>query len=450
MGIISLTAGTPRSMERGARAAALAVLLGCAALLLFLRPAWGEDGPLPMEEVAARALRLHPSLARAREERLAAEARVRSAASAAKPRVDFQGVVKDGPTGAPGFNMNGLVNSTLLTHAGAGVVLSQTYDFGRTLHETRAREHAAQSASWDERTTAARVVLAAALAYVDALSARRALALAGGDVETRRLTARLALVRFQAGLSSRVDLDMAMSSLAEAQAEEARAKAAMLSALAALRVRMGEHPSEGDSGDLLVEPAPPTEAVPTVDEDEALRRRPEMAATDAQLAAAAESVRAAKSANNPILQALLTAGYLNVREASRDDNNKYAVGMSLSVPLATGGLVEARVDEARHREEALRLAREELAQEIRLQIASARLRLQGLLDSRPATGERLRQALGSLRLATRRYENGLAGILEVQQAQQAVTAAQTAAARLHYDLMAARAQLDFAAGRLVP
>jgi len=435
-------------MNRGARAAGLALLLGCAALLLTVRPAWSD--PLPLEEAVARALRLHPAIARLREERLAAEARVRAAASAARPRVDLQGIVKDGPTGAPGFGMNGLVNSTLLTHAGAGVVLSQTWDFGRTLHETRAREQSAASASWDERTEAARVVLGAVLAYVDALAARRALALAATDVETRGVTARLALVRFRTGLSSRVDLDVATSALAEAQAEEARAQAALRSAVAALRVRMGERPAEGDAGDLLVEPSASPETMPTVDEEQALRRRPELASLDARIRAAREGVRAAESANLPVLQAVLTAGYLNVRPASRDDNNKYAVGMSVSVPLATGGLVEARVDEARHREEALRLAREELVLEVRLQIASARLRLQGLLDSLPATEERLTQASGSLRLATRRYENGLAGILEVQQAQQAVTAARTAAARLHYDVMAARAQFDFAAGRLAP
>lgn len=436
-------------MKSLARHVSVLVLLAWVTLPLGPLPA-RADGPLTLEEAAARALRQHPSLSRSREERLAAEARVGAAASAAKPRVDFQGIVKDGPTSAPGFGMNGLVNSTLLTHAGASFVAVQTFDFGRTLHETRTREQDARAASWLERTQRTRVLLAVVLAYVDALAARRAVELAVADVETRRLTARLARVRFETGLSARVDLDMALASLAEAQAEEARARAALRTSLAALRVRMAEPPREEDAGDALVEPAAPSEegGVPPDDADEALRRRPEMAVTDAQVAAAREAVRAAQSGNLPILQFLASVGYLNVRSANRDDNNKYAVGMSLSVPVDSGGLVEARVEEARHREAAASLGRDELAQEIRLQVASARLRLQGLLDSLPATEERLRQAQGSLRLATRRYENSLAGVLEVQQAQQAVTAAQTAAARLHYDLMAARTQADFARGLL--
>jgi outer membrane protein TolC len=100
--------------------------------------------------------------------------------------------------------------------------------------------------------------------------------------------------------------------------------------------------------------------------------------------------------------------------------------------------------------EALRAAREEEAQTIRLQVTRARLALASLAQSQQATEEQLRQARDSVNLATQRYQAGLGSFLELQQAQLALLTAETDAARLRYETVTAQAALGYALGTLVP
>jgi outer membrane protein len=129
------------------------------------------------------------------------------------------------------------------------------------------------------------------------------------------------------------------------------------------------------------------------------------------------------------------------------DDKPYAVGVALTVPIFTGGLVAGQVDEARRQAAAARAGRDELANQIRQQVASALANLAASEESlRVAQAARVR-AQDLLSLATQRYRAQLGNIIELNQAQVEFATAQNDYVRALYDREVARAALDFAVGR---
>jgi outer membrane protein TolC len=64
------------------------------------------------------------------------------------------------------------------------------------------------------------------------------------------------------------------------------------------------------------------------------------------------------------------------------------------------------------------------------------------------TAKLVEQATRTLKLATSRYDLGLGSIVELNQAQLSVAAAETAAASARYEYQIRRVNLDFEVGRL--
>lgn len=437
----------------------LSLLLGCPAAAQT--PAAGQTPaapPLSLSQALATALRKHPSLTRLDEARQAAEAREREAASDLLPHLTLEALEKDGPPSAPGFGFSGLANSTLTQHTGASIVLSQLlYDFGRTRHQTRARRFAAGAAGADEAAQRAYVALTAYQAYDNALLARRLAQVAQEDVAARELTVKQAQARFEAGLTSGVDVDLAQANLAQGQVGLVDARNGLQQAFADLNAAMGAtdpdaytledppaHPQSG-TWPSAAAPARPLEQ----DVAAALRQRPELRSVEAQAQAAAETERAARASGLPLITGLVSGGYLNVAPSESSANHDHALGLKVSFPLYTGGQIQAEVAGARHQAAALRASREEEAQTIRLQVTRAQLALASLAQSRQATEEQLRLAHDSVSLAAQRYQAGLGNFLELQQAQLALLTADTAAARLRYETVTAQAALGYALGTLV-
>jgi outer membrane protein len=440
----------------------LRLALGLFLCFLLCSPAIGQalapQAPPPklsLEQAIANALRQHPSLIRLDETRQAAEARERAEASAFLPRLTLEAIGKEGPTSVPGFGFSGLVNSTIVRNYGASVVLSQMlYDFGRALHRTRSRRFAAAAVSADEQAQRAFVTLNIYHAYNSTLLAQQQVQLAIQDVATRELTARQAQARFDAGLTSRVDVDLARASLAAAQVALVNAENALAQAFADLNAAMGTPagptPYTLEDTPTTAPPAIPLTTMPEQDFGQALRQRPEIQSAEAQIRAAEEAARAAQANGLPLVRGLASGGYDNVAPGQFGTNHTYAVGVGISFPFYTGGQVQAEVADARHQAAALRGSREELSQTIRLQVTRARLALTSLAQSRQAVEEQLTQAQDSVKLASERYQAGLGNILELQQAQLALLTAETSAARLRYDTLTAQAALRYALGTLAP
>jgi len=275
---------------------------------------------------------------------------------------------------------------------------------------------------------------------------RELVVLARENTTSREALLKVSKARFASGLVSRVDQGLAGADLAQARAEAIVRQKQLEQSLAGLWKAMGL-PGRPDR-EVEALPGEVTAPAGTLEQDlaDAARTRPEMAEAQAEAEAARAELAAAEGGHNPVLQIFATGGYLaNLR--SHADPGLYAVGMSLSVPLYTSGGVEADVVRARHRLAAAEARLAEVSQQVTYEVTRARLALDGLLATLEARELELRYAEDARRLAVLRYENGLSGIAEVQEALAIWLRARGSRARLTAELWQARAEWDYARGQ---
>lgn len=417
----------------------------CFWLLALLGPVAAD--PLTLDQAVRQALTAHPSVHRKTEEALAEEAAVARIGAEEWPRIFVESTYKDGFPGAPNFSFRGFVQSSSILTWGADSVFSWTYDFGRSSARTRSQAHVATSARAEEKLQMSAVALRVVKAFNDCLLTRNLLALEDKNVEARATIARYAQVRFRNGTIARVDVGLAEAGLAEARVRQIKARNEVEQALAILANAMGQETPPGS----VVESTDTAGALlqGTLDQDlqKALERRPDMESARARVLSGEETLSAAEAGHRPTLRFIAATGYLETRTPVVPDS--YAFGLALTFPIYSGGGVEAEIDEAQHRLNALNDRVTDQAQAVRLEITRARLFLSSLLESQQATTERVRQAIDSERLATLRYKHGMGSILELQQAQLALLSAETDQARLRYDTLTACYALRFVRGEIL-
>ena len=106
----------------------------------------------------------------------------------------------------------------------------------------------------------------------------------------------------------------------------------------------------------------------------------------------------------------------------------------------TGATLEERIKNARAQLDSARL-------QIRLELDQARLALRAAKAALGAAGEALRNARERLKLAEGRYQQGIGSIIELGDAQVALTTAAAQSVQADYRVATARAQLAKALGR---
>lgn len=306
----------------------------------------------------------------------------------------------------------------------------------------------------DQRSAARDAYLASAAAR-DAVRLSVAGATASGYLTLRGLDARLEVAR--STLAARAEsLRIARSrvehgyspklELEQAQAEyEATAQIVPQIALAiaraedALSVLTGALPvatARGTTLDRLVAPPVP-EGLPS----ELLRRRPDVAQAEYQLAASDSSLAAARKRFLPQLR--LGAAFSTLLT---NPITVWSLGGSVLAPLFQGGRLTAQADAAGAQRDQAAFAYRRVA------LGAFRDVEDGLaavhrLDEQVASGERQRAALAEgLRLATNRYREGYSPYLEQLDAQRGLLGAQLALIQTRSDALAARVQLYQAMG----
>ncbi len=121
--------------------------------------------------------------------------------------------------------------------------------------------------------------------------------------------------------------------------------------------------------------------------------------------------------------------------------------MTLSWPLFQGGQTRGQVREARANATALDAQSEQLAQQIRLELEQARLSVRAAGATLGASEEAADAARERLTLAEGRYQTGVGSLLELSDAQVALTTALGQRVQSEFQLAAARSQLLRALGR---
>jgi outer membrane protein TolC len=176
----------------------------------------------------------------------------------------------------------------------------------------------------------------------------------------------------------------------------------------------------------------------------ALEHRPDLAVGNARVRAAQQAAQAISAERLPRLD--LAAGYGTSGLAPLDGTATRMVALQITVPILDGFRREGRRAEQKLVVQGTELRNEELRRQIAADVDAARLDLASAGEQQVIASERLRLAQDELNQARERFKAGVAGNIEVIEAQVSLIRARDADIDTRYAAAVARVALARAAG----
>jgi outer membrane protein TolC len=422
-----------------------------------------DPGPLlTLDEALRIALSDNERLGAASAAREAAEADVGAAKSGRLPRLDFDETFSwtTNPTlvfsnllgqenfTAADFALDNLNTPDPLTNWNS--VLSFSYPIytgGQVaggLDAARAGLDAADAGLERTRQEVARDVVDA---FSAAVLARAHLDVARESLETARANVAMVTDLRDAGLV--VESDLLQARVREIEVEEMviRAEAGVEVARAAVNLQLGRDLDTPFSLDPTLEaddgPERPLKELVA----EAIANRPDLRAADARVRAASESGRTARSGTKP------EVGFQGRFEANDEDfigaqGTNWSVLVAAKIPIYQGKQSRARVARAEARTREAQRMRDLLRQSIDLETRRAFYDVRASRKSLEQSRRAVDLARESLRSVQDRYREGLTTLVELLDAETALTRSRTREIATLRELIVSQANLELAVGRL--
>ena len=426
-----------------------------ALLALVAAPAAGPR-ILSLEEALANARALQPQLRQASAAVSAGLARADEARAPLLPQVNGSAAYQRTTgnfTSRPGSvprqvsGNGGAASWETLPFINLGVNASQLlYDFGQSRSRWRSAESLSSSLKQTEQATLEQVLLAVRIAYYQTRAAKGLVQVANDTLANQQKHLEQTQGFVEVGTQAPIALAQAKTGVANARVQLINAQNGYETAKAQLNLAMGvEGPTDYDVAD---------DAAPAVDgEDgtteglvgEAVKARSELAALADQVAALKLALRAARGAYGPSLS--LSTGLTDAGQQASSLAWNWNAGLTLSIPIFLGGQTRAQVSEAEANLMSAQAQLDQERQQVRLEVEQARLAVRAAKGAVTASAEALASAQEQLRLAEGRYQTGVGSIIELSDAQVALTTAAQQTVQSDYTLAQARAQLVRALGR---
>jgi outer membrane protein len=320
------------------------------------------------------------------------------------------------------------------------------YDFGQTSGRWRAAQAAASAQRNTAEVTLQQVLLTVRATYFSARANKDLVQVARDTLANQEAHLRQIEGFVRAGTRPEIDLAQARTDRANAQLQLINAENGYDTSRAQLNQAMGvDAPVDYDVGDETLPPVEGEEEPVGVLLEAALRDRPDVAALNEQVRAQDLTLGAIRGAYAPALgvsTALTDAG------PSLDSTVwNWNATATLTWNLFQGGLTRAQEREARASLDAIRAQLEIARQQIRVDVEQARLAVRAAKGALGASGEAFVNAQQRLRLAEGRYQAGVGSVIELGDAQVALTTAAAQRVQSQYNLSSSRAQLLRALGR---
>jgi outer membrane protein len=250
----------------------------------------------------------------------------------------------------------------------------------------------------------------------------------------------------EVGTRPEIDLAQVRADVASARMQWIDADSAYASARAALNQAMGiVGPIDFDVPDDTLSALPDEEARVEDLYAKALAGRPDLRALGLSVDAQTHLVRASKALLGP--QVLATGALTDAGKGLGQLRWNWNVGIALNWNLLQGGQRLGVLRQAKAGLEALRAQGELLRQGVMSQLQQAVLTVQAGRASLLASADLVKNARIRLGLAEGRYEAGVGNIIELGDAQVALTRAENQRVQAEFVLALARAQLLSALGR---
>lgn len=322
-----------------------------------------------------------------------------------------------------------------------GTLSQKLFDFGKTWAATDAAKANAESSREDVELQRDLIVLNVKESYFNLLFSQRLVNVNQQALERAALNLRSAKGFFEVGTRPKSDVTRAEVDVANARLTVIQAKNAVRLARAALNTAMGiavDSPTEVK--DILAfEPFPlePSQLV-----KEALTRRPEYRQVKVRVEASEATLR--ETFRN-FFPDLTGSGFVGTTRA--DMNEIWELGITLNWDIFDGGAKVARYREAKASLDASRARVHALELDIWKEVEQAHSDLVETEERIQAAQASVASAQENFRLAQGRFDAGVGTILELTDAQLALTQAQSTEAQALADYRIAIARLERALGR---
>ncbi len=423
--------------------------------LAFVLPAHGDDAPglkFTLAEAENYAMRNHPRMAQSQLTADAVKQQVREARSAFFPQVYGESTSVYAPydnqtgSGTRASALGGLNNPTIYARQSDGIVVNQLLtDFGHTYDLMESAKFRASAAADRVNATAALTVLEVDRAYFDLQRAQAVLHVASETVKTRQTVFDQVSVLVKNQLRSTLDQSFDEVALSQAKLLLIEARSSVGQAEAVLSTALGF--ADAQHFDLADEPMNltlPPDAEGLI--SSALHQRPDLAALRQDAFAAMRFADAQRTEELPKITAMGAAGVNPVADDKLLNHNYYAAGVNVEIPLATGGNLDAKADEARLFQRAADANVIDTQNAISRDVRVAWLNLQTARERLGVTAELVKSSSEAQRLADTQYRLGTTSIVEFTQAELNETEAQLQDAQARFDFQVDRALLNFALG----
>lgn len=411
---------------------------------------------LSLQQAVETARTHQPQLLQARATTEAARARVDEARAPMLPQVNgsagYQRATGNYVPRAgslPGGVSTGTTSSSFQTYNyyNANLQANQLlWDFGQTHGRYKAAQSSASAQESSEHAVLLQTLLGVRNAYFNARAAKDLVKVARETLENQRKHLEQVQGFVEVGTQPEIALAQAKADVANARVQLINSENDYATAKAQLNRAMGvEESVDYEIADETLAPVQ-GEAL-TVDAltDEAIQTRPEIAALSLQAQAQEQTIRSIQGAYWP------TLGVSTALTDSGAELNRLAwnwnAGLNLSWNIFQGGLTHAQVREARANLTNIQSQIAGQRQQVRLEVEQAWLGVRAAREALDASDEVVANARQRLLLAEGRYQTGVGSIIELSDAQVALTNAAGQRVSAEYRLASARAQLLQALGR---
>ncbi|MGA6828868.1 TolC family protein [Nitrospira sp. NS4] len=421
---------------------------------------------LTLTEAIRTGLANHPLLERSRYSALIAKALTRQTqgerypwleASIAGSSGSLRIITTDGKTihdrGGHGLDPGGALpkhNQNMLT---GGFLLNQLIsDFGYTAHRILATEANEAASDKEILTNKAFVILNVQRAYLNTLLQQSLVTIATETVKQRQAVRDQVQALYKHQLKSKVDLDLVLVEVANAELSLIKAKNDLKQSFATLNNAMGSDGQDQYELEPIRIQVTPSESVETL-VTTGLNDRPELLGNRDRLVASEELLRAVKALNYGSLTAVGSVGitqYGDVHDAGIPSDAVapfWGFGITIKFPLFTGFRIQSQIKEAGHRKGETDEELQALANEIILQIVRAYLTRTTNAEQIALEQERVTFSKEALLLAQERYRLGLSPIVEVVRATAVLFESESRLAESRYIYKISESVVSYATGQ---
>jgi multidrug efflux system outer membrane protein len=299
--------------------------------------------------------------------------------------------------------------------------------FGRVARSVEAADADIGAAEESRRDVLITVLAELARNYVDLRGFQQRLAIAQSNIDTQQDTLELTQSRFDAGLTSELDVAQARTQLANSQSQVPALESSIRQTMHAIALLLAQEPAS------LVEELKPSAAIPAAPADvpvglpsDLLRRRPDIRTAERDLAAATARIGVATADLFPRFALTGSIG-LSAEDVAKLLNGSsmfYSIGPSVVWPVFDAGRIRANIRVQSARQEQALIAYERAVTASLSDVENALVAFWRQQDRRRSLAEAVDASRRAVELSNQLYSRGLIDFLSVLESQRAQFAAE--------------------------